>query len=194
MSICWIVLAAGRSTRFGENKLLYPFQGKPLYRHGYEQLKAAATKRKEPLIVVTSHREIADALSQEDVMVAWNDCPQKGITSSIKCGLSAAGGIQQDMVYLFAVADQPFLQTAELLCFAEAFLQSKKPLGCMAYEAQWGNPAIFSADMAKKLLHLQGDCGGKQILQAYPRDVFVYACQSHTTILDIDTKQDLEGI
>lgn len=194
MNICWIVLAAGRSTRFGQNKLLYPFRGKPLYRHGYETLKAVATKRKEHLLVVTSHQEIADALSQEDVVVAWNDCPKKGITSSIKCGLSAAGGIQQDMAYLFAVADQPFLQEKELLCFAETFLQSKKTLGCMAYGTKWGNPAIFCADMAKKLLDLQGDCGGKQILRAYPKDVFVYHCQSHTSLVDIDTKQDLEGI
>ena len=165
-----------------------------MYQHGYEQLKAAAKQRQEQLIVVTSHQEIADCVTKEGVTLAWNDCPQKGITSSIQCGLSATNGIQEDTAYLFAVADQPFLTKTELLCFVDGFLQSGKALGCMAYGTQWGNPAIFSGNMAKKLLDLQGDRGGKQLLRENPDCVFVYACQSNATLYDIDTKQDLESI
>lgn len=194
MKICWIFLAAGSGKRFGENKLLYPLQGKPLYQHGYEQIKQATQQRQEPLIVVTSHQEIADDVQKERITVAWNDCPQKGITSSIQCGLSAAKGIQNDMAYLFAVADQPFLAKSVLLDFANGFLQSGKDMGCMAYGTEWGNPAIFSGKMAKKLLDLQGDKGGKQLLQKNLQCVFVYQCATNRMLYDIDTKEDLESI
>ncbi len=194
MKICWILLAAGCGRRFGENKLLYPVKGKCLYQHGYEQIKAAAKQRQEQLIVVTSHPEIADCVKKEGVMVVWNDTPKKGITFSIQCGLSAAKGIQNDMAYLFAVADQPFLTKSVLLAFANAFSQSGKDMGCMAYGTKWGNPAIFSAKMAKKLLYLKGDKGGKQLLKKNPTSVFVYQCPTDKMLYDIDTKEDLEGI
>lgn len=194
MKICWILLAAGSGKRFGENKLLYPFRGKPLYCHGYAQIKSAAQQRQETLIVVTVHRQIADAVQKEGIIVAWNNTSQEGIVSSIKCGLSATKGIQNDMAYLFCVADQPFLTTSVLLAFADGFLQSGKDMGCMAYGTQWGNPAIFCGNMAKKLLDLNGDKGGKQLLRKNPECVFVYACPTNKILYDIDTKEDLEHI
>ena len=63
MKIHWILLAAGLSRRFGENKLLYPVNGKKLYRYSLERMAALAEKRQERLVVVTSHEAIRQELA-----------------------------------------------------------------------------------------------------------------------------------
>lgn len=47
MAIQLILLAAGFSKRFGENKLLVMLQGKPLYLHMLENLVELKNKRKD---------------------------------------------------------------------------------------------------------------------------------------------------
>ena len=63
MKIHWILLEAGLSRRFGENKLLYPVNGKKLYRYSLERMAALAEKRQERLAVVTSHEAIRQELA-----------------------------------------------------------------------------------------------------------------------------------
>ena len=48
-------MASGASKRFGENKLLYSFNGKKLYRYLIDEL---VTLTKYQIIVVTSYEEI----------------------------------------------------------------------------------------------------------------------------------------
>ena len=83
MKIHWILLAAGLSRRFGENKLLYPVNGKKLYRYSLERMAALAEKRQERLAVVTSHEAIRQELAGEKAEVIWNPKAETGIASSI---------------------------------------------------------------------------------------------------------------
>ena len=58
MKISFIYMASGFGSRFGSNKLLVPFKGKALYRHGLDCIcRAAGELEKEgyrPKIVNTS--------------------------------------------------------------------------------------------------------------------------------------------
>ena len=57
-----ILLAAGYSRRFGQNKLLYPVNGKPMYSYGLDTLKKAAGLLKVncQVQVVTQHASARD--------------------------------------------------------------------------------------------------------------------------------------
>ena len=57
-----IYMAAGNSRRFGSNKLLYLYEGKPLYRHGLELLLELKQEMGEKLTVtvVTQYPEILE--------------------------------------------------------------------------------------------------------------------------------------
>ena len=136
MRVTILYLAAGNSRRFGENKLLYPVNGKKLYRYSLERMAALAEKRQERLAVVTFHEAIRQELAGEKVEVIWN-------ASSIHCAVRHLG-ISEDAAYLFSVADQPFLRQEDLRAFIEGFLPSGKAMGCMAHQGVWGNPAVFS--------------------------------------------------
>lgn len=191
MKIHWILLAAGLSRRFGENKLLYPVKGKKLYRYSLERMAALAEKRQERLVVVTSHEAIRQELAGTKAEVVWNPKAETGIASSIHCAIRHLG-ISEDEAYLFSVADQPFLQQADLRAFVEGFLQSGKAMGCMAHQDVWGNPAVFSGQYVQGLLFLEGDQGGKKILLESPEQVFVFECGEEKAFFDIDEKKDLK--
>ena len=57
-----IYMAAGNSRRFGSNKLLFPWKGKTMYRHGLDLLLELKKEMKEQLsvIVVTQYPEILE--------------------------------------------------------------------------------------------------------------------------------------
>lgn len=56
MRLNLIYLAAGNSRRFGENKLLFQIQGKPLYRYGLERLMEICERYPQwKLTVVTQY-------------------------------------------------------------------------------------------------------------------------------------------
>ena len=178
------------SRRFGENKLLYPVNGKKLYRYSLERMAALAEKRQERLAVVTSHEAIRQELAGEKAEVIWNPKAETGIASSIHCAIRHLG-ISEDAAYLFSVADQPFLRQEDLGAFIEGFLPSGKVMGCMAHQGVWGNPAVFSGEYVQRLLSLEGDQGGKKILLASREQVFVFDCEQEKAFHDIDEKKDL---
>ena len=52
-----IYMAAGNSRRFGSNKLFYPIDGKPMYRHVLERLAAICERHSDWEIVLVSQYE-----------------------------------------------------------------------------------------------------------------------------------------
>ena len=125
-------MAAGNSRRFGSNKLLYLYEGKPLYRHGLELLLKLKQEMGEKLTVtvVTQYAE-----SLEEVQDIFERCGMAGMQAvfceesrlgasyTIRAGIEAV--ISQDPVsgqpkegqsmmgekdyLMFMVADQPHL-------------------------------------------------------------------------------------
>lgn len=190
MKIEWILLAAGRSSRFGSNKLLYPLEGKPLCRHVFDRIQKIAAGRGERVTAVVSREDVAQALSAAHVV--WNPAPERGISFSIQCALKEVG-ISKEGAYIFFVADQPWLPEEEILAFLTGFFQSGKDMGCMEYEGRRGNPGIFHASMAAALMTLDGDRGGSFLMKYQPEKVYLHPCKEGFYLYDIDRKEDLSA-
>lgn len=52
MKISFIYMASGFGSRFGSNKLLVPFKGKALYRHGLDCICRAAGELEKELSLI----------------------------------------------------------------------------------------------------------------------------------------------
>lgn len=187
-----IYLAAGNSRRFGSNKLLLPIAGKPMYRHGLSILMELQQESAEicRLVVVTSHEEIRKELCEEPLCLVWNEKSREGISTSIRCGLDALEK-QEPSWYFFFVADQPYLRKETLVGFLRNFFQSGKPIGCISYNGNPGNPVIFSTHFFDELYGLSGDSGGKQIVNRWSEQCFFYEARDSRELMDIDYKEDL---
>lgn len=85
-----ICLAAGRGRRFGADKLLTPWRGRPLYAWGLATLAAACAGRTDArLIVVTNTPAIADAARTLGGEAVPSPESEKGQSFSLRAGLDA---------------------------------------------------------------------------------------------------------
>lgn len=183
-----ILLAAGFSRRFGENKLLYPFEGKELYRHIFDRLCRLTEKSTQyDLRVVTQFEEIRAYAQKQGIPCVWNDHSCEGISSSLKLGVESIEEEGGDC-YLFFVADQPYVTEETITGFVRAFSNSGCTLGCVCYGEKRGNPVIFDAAHRRELLELKGDTGGKQLFALHGRDAFYYQAESEVELRDYDIK------
>lgn len=179
-----IYLAAGNSRRFGSNKLLYRYKGKPLYRHGLDMLLELVEEEGDILVmVVTQYEQIEKELRQEGVQVVLEEKSKKGISYSIRAGIQAIGPLSQEDYVMFVVADQPYLTkktVKDLLRYADGETET----AAVVFGERMGNPALFSMNFKEELLALTGDQGGRTVMRRHKcRHVQV---SSEKELLDID--------
>lgn len=185
-----IYLAAGASRRFGADKLLAEYDGKPLFLHGLQTLAAACAGRWDAdLTVVTNTPAVAEAARALGARVAASPHSLQGQSYSIRAGLGAVGPLGAGDFLLFAVADQPGLRGETV----ERFLDLARPGTWAATAAcgdRVGNPGLFCAALASALYDLQGDKGGRAVLNRYPERLLRVECEPGE-LRDIDTPADL---
>lgn len=208
MKIAMIMLAAGNSRRFGSNKLLYEIDGIPMYqriltelkrvKHNLDNIRESRSEQRlsNPLIedkteitltVVTQYREIGEYAKNQGAEVLYNPHPEQGISSSLKIGLKANRDTAD--ACLFCVSDQPWL-TAETLCglidtFLTAGRTSKKGIACLSHDGKLGNPVFFRV-YYDELLALEGDKGGKRVINAHLEDTEIYTISDKRELEDMD--------
>ncbi|POP33667.1 nucleotidyltransferase family protein [Lactonifactor longoviformis] len=195
MKIHMILLMAGFSKRFGENKLLYKIDGKPMYRYMAEVLSAVAGEQAGTvtLTAVTQHEAVRSGLKEMGIPVLWNPHSERGISSSLQIGLDALqrkGTDGETVYYAFFVGDQPYLQKKSVEDFFQAFSCQDKRIGCMSADGRPGNPVIFHEMYADELMNLSGDVGGKQVMRRHPRDIFYYPIADPRELEDVDQKEE----
>lgn len=194
MKISFIYMASGFGSRFGANKLYVPLHGKPLYRHGLECLMEAARRLCEEdghevrLIIVSQYLEILEDGRKMGLETVYNRSSSEGITASLRLGTGAAGG--DTGIYMFCVADQPYMKSASVVRFIRGFLECGRGIGCVCNAGRRGNPAAFAAGYRDELLALRGDRGGSVIMKAYPEDVWTMEVGAGE-LKDIDVQADL---
>lgn len=152
-------MAAGNSRRFGSNKLLYTYEGKPLYRHGLDLLLKLKQEMEAELTVtvVTQYQEILTevqdifekfgttgmqaVLCEESKLGASYTIKagieavlsQYSVSDPTKAGQSMAGGADYLM---FMVADQPHLtlESVQKLIRAAGSCEQAAPAGPLVDE------------------------------------------------------------
>ena len=181
-----ILLAAGRSVRFGANKLLHPLaDGTPLALAAARNL---ATALPGALAVVNgADAELAWLL--EGVGLKLSICPhaQEGMGASLAWAVSqtiAADG------WLIALADMPFIAPRTLRAVAEAV---RGPLDIVApvHGCRRGHPVAFGQGHGPALSRLRGDTGARVLLQAYPSKLVLLSCNDPGVLQDIDLPDHL---
>ena len=110
MRVTILYLAAGNSRRFGENKLLYPLDGKAVYRHLLDRLAQIAGRHENwELLVVTQYErileELAPLVKAGRLQTVFSPDSEKGISYTIRAGIEAAEKQNADACACF-VADQ----------------------------------------------------------------------------------------
>lgn len=191
MRLNLIYLAAGNSRRFGENKLLFQIQGKPLYRYGLERLMEICERYPQwKLTVVTQYEEIYREVRRLPVWAVFSPKSRQGISHSIRAGILEGSGEEGKGGFVFFVADQPWMSSETLEGFLKAMEEKKPLLGCISYRGCAGNPVYFSESMREELLALRGEQGGRTILKGKEAQTFFYEAASERELEDLDYRPE----
>lgn len=183
-----ILLAAGNSSRFGENKLLYKVDGKLMYEHAVEialQCKEKLTSLSVSILLVTQYEEIRKQIqNNQQIQVVMNTESCLGVSHSITLGVKEKPADD----YLFMVCDQPNLMAETVIGLIEGYEHSDKTMACLAWEDTLGNPAIFSKEYVPELLSLCGDEGGKKLIRERKNQVYIHQTFCKEELDDMDWK------
>lgn len=181
------VLAAGNSLRFGGNKLMALYQGKPLI---WWALRAVPVPLASRVAVVTGQPEIAKLAKAFDFQAVTNQHPELGLSRSVALAtraLSHCDGI------LFLVADQPRLRREGAALVAKTWLRQPDSIVCAAHAGRRGSPNVFPKSLFSELLTLQADQGGSAVLQRHPSQICLVELPGDM-LLDVDTPQALAAL
>ena len=192
--VCGIILAAGSARRMGRPKQLLPFQGKPLLAHVICQAKAAGLF---PLILVLGHEadRIQAALPGLKVPMVLNKAFDTGMASSVIAGLNRLEQTgTQPKGALFLLGDQPLVSAALIeQIVTEAGRHSGKII-VPSFNGNQGNPVYMDRQFFADLMQLDGDIGGRALMQQHPGAVHEMAVSDPSVLRDLDTPEDYDAL
>jgi molybdenum cofactor cytidylyltransferase len=183
-----IILASGYSRRMGENKLLLEFRGKTLIEHTIDTILQCGFSE---VILVGRDEEIIETGNRNGLKVITNNNAIKGISESIKMGVINA---QSTDGYMFFTADQPFLDTDIVEGLIHEFTENSDYIIIPKCDGRRGNPVIFPYRFKEDFLKLQGDVGGKIIINKNLDKVKFVEIDESLRLFDIDTNENYEYI
>lgn len=191
MQIAALVLAAGRSSRFKDgNKLLASIDGVPLVRRVLTAV-AASSVTDIVLVVAPEAQGVVEAAGAGRWRKIINEQTENGLASSLRAGISALPGTTDGA--LVVLADMPGINTELIARVMAAF--TAEGGGVIVYPAdnagRQGHPVLWPRCLFPELLALEGDTGGKRLLQEHKAISRPVPVSGADAFLDIDTQADL---
>lgn len=159
--IAGVLLAAGRSTRFGADKLTAKLDGKAVVRWS---VGALASLDAIYVVIPPGADMIVQALSRLDVRFVVNLGRDEGLASSIRAGVAALPDDVEAVV--IALADQPRADSAVTRALCDRWRAGGVPAVAPEYADGRGNPVLFGRECFGALLALKGDVGARDYLDA----------------------------
>lgn len=188
-----VILAAGRGSRMGRQKLLLEVGGRPLVRHVVD---AAAASGCDELLVVYSDPAVADAVAERARCIE-NPDPDAGMSGSLRLGLEGLG--DQEAGAMILLGDQPLVDAAMLSTLLRRWRrEGARAAVATRYAADdgkgpwWRPPVLLDRSLFSELRTLTGDEGARQVLGRRRElvDVVVTEAPPH----DVDTPEDYAKI
>jgi len=179
-----LVLAAGKATRFGSDKLSALLDGEPLLHHAIRAARKAPVER---VIVVTREGldvgEWPGAPPVERIAIASD-----ALSVSLRAGVAAATGMDGAFVFLGDMPRVPHEAAGQL-----ANLLGDNYAAIPRCNGKSGHPVLLSARSFANVARLTGDAGAGKLLKA--RDDVAWLDRDDPGILlDVDRPEDLARV
>jgi molybdenum cofactor cytidylyltransferase len=189
--IAGVLLAAGRSSRFGADKLLAPLGGRPrpVLRWSAESLLGGV----DELYVVVPAGAVAlrESLSGLHVHFVENAMAAEGMASSIRAGVAA---LPPRIAGAFvALGDQPLVPREVLHALRLRWEEGGADAVAPSYRDGRGNPVLFDRALFGALATLTGDAGARKMLDALGERLALVPVDAPMPV-DVDTPDALRAL
>lgn len=187
--IAAVLLAAGTSTRFGEDdKLMAEWRGKPVAAHTLETVASLAFAELVAVVRPINHAPVIHRkLERRGYTILVNDRPEDGIAGSIVRAVQHVIPLRKCRGVLICLADMPDVPQTHYnrICMAAEDIRS---VVASTDGFSSSPPAFIGRKHFPELLALRGDQGARALLS--------HGIQIETSgavLHDIDTPEDLPG-
>lgn len=193
MIIGAVVLAAGKSGRMGQNKLLLKLNEKTLIESILDALNNARIDE-QVVVVGYSLEVILDAIKSKlkTIKIAVNTDYEQGMISSFQKGLEMLTHIDSAFLVL---GDEPILDSDLLNLMIQQMdnNQNKALIVSPVYKGKKGHPLLFHRKLFEEIRRLKAPQTLRDIVHAYA-DRMIMVDAPEWTIMDIDTPEDYARI
>ena len=187
-----IVLAAGRSSRFGRDKLAARLSGRPVLQHVLDALATAGIG--DPVVVVgTGEANPTDPIEWRAARRIRNAEPDRGLSHSLHLGWAAvmAADPRPDVVVV-TLGDQPAVDPATIRRLVAEPLDPERPVLSARHEDGSRNPVRLEPAAADLIADARGDRGLGPLMDRHPHRVRELAVAGMNP--DVDAPADLEAL
>ena len=186
-----LILAAGRSQRFGSIKALANYRGQSLLGRCLDQIRPL---NPEPYLALGAYREQIrrelDGMLRGVSVVEVTDW-QDGMSASLKAGIAR---IQMDEPessgVLVFLGDQPKVDTGIVKRFMETIQVMPDAIIAADYGGKPGVPAYLPKRIWERMSELKGDQGAGKVIASLPHHLIEIGSAGE----DVDTPEDLARI
>ena len=199
-----ILLAAGKSQRFGSNKLLYPvINNTPMLLVSAQKLAnvlpGSIVVISPELIPYTDQLEQLKRLKEMGLRVVVNEHADRGMGSSIACGVRAS---QDAPGWLIALADMPYIKTETITLLADKLANGAEIVApVIEYrgdhredhqgEQRRGHPVGFNQRYKDELLALDDDVGARHVIANHQSALELVPTHDAGVTVDVDQATDI---
>lgn len=183
--ITGIILAAGLSRRMGSDKLLLPVDGIAIVER---VMQAADASGLDDIIMVYQNPAVCTRAERYRIRPVYNPHAAHGQSASVRTGVRAA--IPQTQAYLFLTGDQPFITVGIINLLVATWRENPADIIVPVYGSRRGSPVIFPATFKPELLALDGDTGGRSVMDQVPDMVRCVSMSDTDAGIDIDTQAE----
>ena len=187
-----VVLAAGRSERFGagRHKLAQPLGASSVL--AQTLARAIASHLRTVVVTTAAFVDLArTSVAARDIVVL----PEVGSDGSASLGMGAsiAAGVSASFDsggWLILPGDMPLVQPSTLVAVARAL--DHHAVAYAQHGGRRGHPVGFATELYAELTELSGDEGARRIIARYP--AFAVDLDDPGILVDIDTEGDLDAL
>jgi molybdenum cofactor cytidylyltransferase len=179
-----IVLAAGKGSRFGGQKLTSKWEDGLLIDGA---IRAALAAPVEDVLVVTGADpkviEAVQAHADPRLRLTYAEDHAKGMSASLKAGVAALHrGVHGAYIFL---GDMPKIPHEVLPKLAEA-IDNGAPAAAPVFHGRRGHPVILTSGFFGLMMDLQGDNGAGGLLNALGPQVVTIPTTDEGVVFDVD--------
>lgn len=193
-SFAGVVLAAGASTRMGQDKALLPYAGHTFLAGAIRLLENEC----DFVVVVTGHNTklLKPVIYENPAYLAQNPQPELGQFSSLRLGLQAVLERGRDTACVTLV-DRPPALPSTLLRVKERFLETCPDTTWAVvpqFNSKHGHPVIFAREMIEVFLRADPASSARDIEHQYQNRIEYVDVDDPRVIMNINTPEDYSAL
>ncbi len=182
MMISAIVLAAGKSTRMGRQKMLMPWGDTTVLGRVIQVLQGAGITD----IVTVMNSDVAHLITNSHAQIALNNNSE--MLASVQSGLRALNPSAE--AALICLGDQPQIEEGSVRSVCEAYLVSRSNLVVPSHQMRRGHPWLVGRALWNEILVMKEGQSMRDFLSARADDIEYVNLDTPTILQDLDTPDD----